>query len=93
MSSAGFEPMVNGRSSVTPPSFERAVAIAAAFPDRPSVALLRAMGVRSVVLHRAQLRGTPWARWRDRPVEGLGVRRSERGGLVVYELDPRRRTP
>ena len=83
-----FEPMANGRSSVTPPSFGRAVDAAASFPDRSSVTLLRDMGVRSVVLHRGDLEASPWANWRSRPIDGLGVRRSIGAELVVYELRP-----
>ena len=86
-----FEPMVNGRSSVTPPSFTRAVDVAASFPDRSSVRFLRDMGVRAVVLHLADLEGTAWAGWRDRPIDGLGIRRSIGGELVVYELRRDRR--
>ena len=46
-----FTPMVNGWSGVTPPRFLRIVELAAPFPDRSSVAALRAFGVRSVALH------------------------------------------
>lgn len=83
-----FAPMVNGRSSVTPRRFERIVRDAEAFPDRRSVARLRAIGLRSVVLHVAYLAATPWANAPRRPVTGLGLRRSIGPELVVYDLRP-----
>ena len=85
-----FTPIVNGWSGVTPPRYVRIVRLAAAFPDRRSVAALRALGVRSVALHLARLDATPWARWRGRSIDGLGVRRSILRELVVYDLQPPR---
>ena len=85
-STEGFEPMVNGRSSVTPRRFERVLRDAAPFPDARSVDRLRAFGVRSVVLHRGNLDGTSWERWARRSLRGLGVRRSVGDELVVYDL-------
>ena len=56
------------------------------FPDAASVARLRRLGVRSVVLHRDRLRGTPWAAWPSRPVGGLGLTRTVTPRLVIYRL-------
>jgi hypothetical protein len=85
-STDGFPRMVNGRSSITPQRTERILAQAGGFPDRASVAALRGLGLRTVVLHADRLAGTPWAAWRSRPVAGLGVRRRVDGNLVVYAL-------
>ena len=63
-STDGFPRMVNGRSSITPKRTERILASVNSFPDAASVAALRRLGLRSVVLHADRLRGTPWADWR-----------------------------
>lgn len=85
-STDGFPRIVNGRSSIDPALTERLIAAARPFPDRRSVAALRRAGVRSVVLHTGRARGTAWQGAAERPVAGLGLARSRRGGLVVYEL-------
>jgi len=86
-STAGFPALVNGRSSLNPPSFLRLDAELRAFPDAATVARLRALGVRTVVLHRAHLAGTAWAGWAARPVPP-GVSRELRDGVVLYRLAP-----
>jgi hypothetical protein len=86
-STAGFPALVNGRSSLNPPSFLRLNTELRAFPDTATVARLRALGVRTVVLHRAHLAGTSWADWAARPVPP-GVSRELRDGLVLYRLTP-----
>jgi hypothetical protein len=85
-STDGFPKMVNGRSSITPRQTERILASATGFPDRASVDALRRLGLGAVVLHADRLAGTPWADWRAKPVAGLGVTRTVRGNLVVYDL-------
>jgi hypothetical protein len=87
-STAGFPDLVNGRSSLNPPSFLRLEEQLARFPDRDTVALLRRTGVRAVVLHRARLPGTPWDQWRLRPVDALPLRRELGRDVVLYVLDP-----
>ena len=59
------------------------------FPDRRTVAELRAVGVRAVILHPDLARGTGWSRMMRRPVTGLPLRKTERGSVVVYEIPPR----
>lgn len=84
-SAAGLPDMVNGRSSINPVFTTRLLAQMTGFPDAASVARLRRLGVRTVVLHADRAAGTPWASWRRRPV-GEGVRRTVRGPLVIYDL-------
>jgi hypothetical protein len=90
-STAGFPPLVNGRSSTIPPSYLRLPGQVAGFPDPASVARLRMLGVRTVVLHRDRLAGTPWAGWRARPWRALGLSRELREGVVLYRIAPQRR--
>ena len=85
-STDGFPKMVNGRSSITPQRTDRILTQANGFPDRASVGALRRLGLRTVVLHADRLAGTPWADWRARPVVALGITRTVRGRLVVYDL-------
>jgi hypothetical protein len=88
-STAGFGDMVNGRSSFVPRQFAEVTRRAAGFPSAASVAYLRRLGVRTVVLHRRRLRGTSWAAWASRPVGALGLGRQVGRVLVLYDLRPR----
>ncbi len=85
-SAQGFPRIVNGRGSFDPAFFTRLTVAVRGFPDRRSVAALHAIGVRSVVLHRDLAPGTPWAGAAGRSGAGLGLRRSVRDGLVVWQL-------
>lgn len=87
-STAGFPRIVNGRGSFDPSSFSRLAGEVTSFPDRPSVARLRSMGVRTVVLHRDLAAGTAWRDAARRSVRGLPLRREEKTTLVVYRLRP-----
>ena len=60
--------------------------VARGFPDRATVARLKALGVRTVILHRDLASGTPWEDADARPVRGLGLRPKRIGELVVYDL-------
>jgi hypothetical protein len=84
-----FQPIANGYSGFVPTSFFGLVGRIASFPDAASVRALRAYGVRSVVLDRRALSGTPWAGAASRPTLGLGVRRSDTPRYVVYDLETR----
>jgi len=85
-STDGFPRLVNGRSSITPRQTARVMAAVTRFPDVASVAALRRLEVRTVVLHADRLQGTPWEQWRDRSVAGLGIARHISGRLVVDDL-------
>ncbi|MGH2905817.1 MAG: hypothetical protein ACRDKI_03505, partial [Solirubrobacterales bacterium] len=86
-STDGFPKIVNGRGSVDPKSFARLKMDVSDFPSASSIAVLRALGVKSVVLHPYLLRGTRWYDAATKPVAGLGVTRERRGDLVVVRLD------
>jgi hypothetical protein len=85
-STDGFPRMVNGRASFGPTLTSEIAYRARNFPDRASVAYLRRLGVRVVVLHPAFARGTSWQGAERRPVTGLGLHRERRGGVLVYRL-------
>ena len=52
-STDGFAQMLNGRSSISPPFFSRALVATRNFPDAASVGWLRRHGVKTVVIHTA----------------------------------------
>ncbi len=87
-SSDGFPEIVNGRGSFDPTYFEDLTRRVRAFPDRRSIALLRSIGVRSVVLHTSLATGTPWQRAELKSLAGLGVSSELRDDLIVYRLSP-----
>ncbi len=87
-STAGFPPLVNGSSGFTPSSLADLRQRTTGFPDPVSVELLRQRGVRTVVVLRNRIPGTPWQLAADKPVAGLALSRSERGGAVVFRLAP-----
>jgi hypothetical protein len=88
-STEGFPKLVNGISGFIPRRTVALGELARGFPDRRSVAALRAAGIRSVVLHRRLAADTPWAGAASRPVEGLGMERRVAGDVVFYDLTPR----
>ncbi len=56
------------------------------FPDAASVATLRALGVRTVVVLRGWVVDTVWEHSAERPITGLGVIKDDRGEVVIYRL-------
>ncbi|MBC7372882.1 MAG: hypothetical protein H7323_02675, partial [Frankiales bacterium] len=85
-STDGFTQIANGNGSYVPPELTALRTQTAGFPDATSVALLRGMGLRTVVVHRSLVPGTPWESAPDRPVDGLGIGRADLGELVVFDL-------
>ena len=86
-STDGFPRVANGLAGFTPatpgsrpgPPRQRS-------PTRRSVAYLRGIGVRSVVVLPSRAAGTPWEGVADRPFDGLGITREEIDGVLVYRL-------
>jgi hypothetical protein len=85
-SSDGFPKLVNGRGSFVPSSFAKLEVRMRSFPDRRTAALVRALGVRTVVLHPNLAAGTAWQGAARRPVAGLGLDRRRSGSVLVYEV-------
>ncbi|MEU1395408.1 hypothetical protein ABZ403_04975 [Micromonospora zamorensis] len=85
-STSGFPDVVNGGSGFTPRQLDDVRRVSQSFPDQTSVDYLRTLGVRSVVLLRGQVVGTPWEITIDAPVDSLGISRQDVGDAVVYRL-------
>jgi hypothetical protein len=85
-STAGFPRMVNGRASFQPALATSIALDVAGFPDARSVARLRELGVRTVVLHPQLAPGTSWAGAAGTPIAGLGITRERRGDVIVFGL-------
>jgi hypothetical protein len=87
-STDGFPAIVNGRASTRPDSIESFIISMRDFPDRKTVERLREYGARSVILHTDRTAAWPQFGAEYKPVDGLGLKVSRRGPLVIYELEP-----
>ncbi|SIN27451.1 hypothetical protein [Micromonospora cremea] len=85
-STSRFPDVVNGGSGFTPRQLDDVRRVTQSFPDQTSADYLRTLGVRTVVLLRGQVAGTPWEITIDAPVDSLGITRQEIDGAVVYRL-------
>jgi hypothetical protein len=81
-----FADMVNGGSGLVPAELERTRRAVQTFPDVSSIAYLRGLGVRTVVVVRARASGTPWQDAESLPIDGLGINREVRPDAVVFNL-------
>jgi hypothetical protein len=77
---------VNGVGSFSPALHDKIIGTSKSFPDAASVAYLRGLGIRSVVLHLDRAPGTAWQDVPARSIAGLGITREDEGNLVVYVL-------
>jgi hypothetical protein len=85
---AGFPRIANGYGGFAPSGLERLRRITASFPDRRSVAFLRDLGIRTVILHPDLAVGTPLEDAAQRPTRGLPLVREDTGDVVLYRLEP-----
>ena len=83
-----FAAMVNGGSGLVPAEVRRVREVVTTFPDVASVAHLREIGVRSVVVLPIRLAGTPLANAATIPIDGLPLTRQVYPDAVVFSLDP-----
>jgi hypothetical protein len=81
-----FGDLVNGAGPLVPAELTRAREAVRTFPDAESVDYLRKLGVRTVVLLLDRVRGTPWERAAEAPVEALGITRRADPRAVVFQL-------
>jgi hypothetical protein len=86
-STAGFPTMVNGASSLVTPGHQELRDLMMRFPDAASVDRLRKLGIRSVVVLRDRVAGTPYENTLNGSADGLGVTRTDVGPDVLYTID------
>ncbi|WP_422772518.1 hypothetical protein ACN28C_05715 [Plantactinospora sp. WMMC1484] len=85
-STSKFQDIVNGGSGFTPQRLAEVREVTANFPDQASIDYLRTMGVRTVVVLRDRVAGTPLEATVDLPVDTLGISREDVGETVIYRL-------
>ncbi|MEN3610310.1 hypothetical protein AAH979_12225 [Plantactinospora sp. ZYX-F-223] len=85
-STSRFQDVVNGGSGFTPNRLAEVRQATANFPDQASIDFLRTMGVRTVIVLRDRVAGTPLQATVDLPVDSLGISREDVGETVVYRL-------
>lgn len=81
-----FQPIVNGGSGFTPRRTQEVRELTKSFPDSASIDLLRQMGVKSVVVLKDQVRGTPYERALTASWEEFGIKREEKPDAVIFSL-------
>jgi hypothetical protein len=85
-STDGFPAMVNGGSGVVPTEQDLVRRAVVPFPDPTSVAYLRRIGVRSVVVVRSLAGDGGYEQFATMPLDGLGLTREVRPDAVVFSL-------
>jgi hypothetical protein len=85
-STAGFPRTVNGAGGFDPDEYDRLRKTVSAFPDARSVAALRELGVRTVLLHPARAAGTPWEGAAEKPTAGLALTRETVNDVVLFRF-------
>jgi hypothetical protein len=81
-----FEPTVNGNSGFVTERLDEVREVTRTFPDQASIDYLRELGVRTVIVLRDRVEGTPWEGAVTAPVDALDVRREEIGNAVVFRF-------
>ncbi|WP_238015537.1 hypothetical protein KZZ52_03440 [Dactylosporangium sp. AC04546] len=81
-----FQPLVNGYSGLIPTSLARTRKETANFPDKASVAYLKRLGVKTVVVLRKPPGADVHKRAFTAAIDGLGLTRTERPDAVVFKL-------
>ncbi|GIG57957.1 hypothetical protein Lfu02_23290 [Longispora fulva] len=85
-STDGFPTMVNGGSAFYPARQDEIRNMSTSFPSPESVQYLRDLGVKTVVVLRDRIPGTPWERAASTPSDELGIDRREDGNTIVFTL-------
>jgi hypothetical protein len=84
-STDGFPAVANGSSSYNPPTRGVIREAMLTFPDAKSVALLRALGVKTVLV-LPEAAGTPFAPALGQTGAEFGLQRSEVNGTAVFSI-------
>ena len=87
-STEGFPVIANGTSSVITPARQQLRDLMQSFPNAPTVFRLRELGIRSVVVVRERITGTPYAAAVDGPIDNLGITRQSVGPDLLYTISP-----
>jgi hypothetical protein len=85
-STEGFPRIANGHSGFEPRLLLELRTRLGGFPDAESAAVLRSMGVRTVLLHPDLAVGSAWQNRASRGVGNLPMSRRRIGGVTVYEI-------
>uniref|UniRef100_UPI003570BFA2 hypothetical protein n=1 Tax=Asanoa siamensis TaxID=926357 RepID=UPI003570BFA2 len=86
-STTKFQDIVNGGSGFVPKKLDEVRQATATFPDQSSIAYLRQLGVRNVIVVRELIPGGSTLQTAiDLPVDSLGITRQDVGNVVVYGL-------
>ncbi|MFJ2753597.1 hypothetical protein [Streptomyces sp. NPDC087297] len=85
-STYGFPRIVNGVSSFSPRGQQEIRAVSTGFPSVESIAYLRMTGVKTVVVLRDRIPGTPWQRITSTSSAEFGVSRRDVGTASVFTL-------
>jgi hypothetical protein len=86
-STDGFPKLVNGGSGFVPTGQDHTRQVTQSFPDDKSVGYLKSLGVRTVVVLRDRINGTPWQNAANASVDGLDVQRRDIGDAVVFTIE------
>jgi hypothetical protein len=87
-------PLVNGASGYAPSVYTELSAEMTALPSRQAVELLRAIGVKGLILHTDRLDPHDASRWQHAQLAELGLEEMARFDAdVVYALQPLETTP
>ena len=81
-----FPKMVNGGSGFTPTRQAQVREAMKSFPDPTSVQTLRELGVKTVIVLRSRVAGTPYEGSVYGVVDGLDVTREEAGDAVIFTI-------
>jgi hypothetical protein len=85
-STEGFPTMVNGAAGYTPPNHNALRELMQGFPSQPVVDQLRRLGIRSVVVVRDRVPGTPYEATLNIPAPP-GVTRHDIGPDALFTID------
>lgn len=85
-SAGNFPELGNGSSSFEPNRELQLRKATMSFPDRSSIALLRRLGFRTVVVPRSLATAKMWTDLTNRPIDGLPIRREQENDGVIFML-------
>jgi hypothetical protein len=82
-----FPTLANGNTGYFPPEYWVILDAAKHFPDGASIEKFRKFGIRSVVVLKASVKGTPYSGVLYRPPGALPVTKTENADVVVFTIN------